>query len=66
MTTIPTAEKAICLYLYGQNTPPSNLKTDLLIRPLGNGNTSLEVDINEYMSRIGNRPRFISIPDHHT
>ena len=52
---MPTAEEAICLYLYGQKTPPADLKSERLIREPGNGSVPLEVDINEYMTTGGGR-----------
>lgn len=52
---MPTAEEAICLYLYGQKTPPADLKSEQLIREPGNGSVPLEVDINEYMTTGGGR-----------
>ena len=54
MSTIPTAEEIVSLYLYGQLTPPANLKTEQLIRPPGLGITK-NVDVNEYMTTGGGR-----------
>ena len=53
--TMPTAQEILCLYLYGQKTPPANIKTDILIRPEGVGQVSLNVDMNEYMTTGGGR-----------
>lgn len=55
MTTIPTAQEILCLYLYGQKTPPSDLKSDVLIRAEGLGEEPAIVDINEYMTTGGGR-----------
>jgi hypothetical protein len=50
--TMPTAEEIVCLYLYGQKTPPVDLKTEALIRPAGVGAT-VDVDINKFMTTGG-------------
>jgi hypothetical protein len=62
--TMPTAEEVVCLYLYGQMTPPADLKTEALIRPAGVG-APVDVDMNEFMttgsshssSRAAKKPR---------
>ncbi|WP_283164673.1 calcium-binding protein [Marinobacter sp. M4C] len=55
--TMPTAEEILCLYLYGQKTPPApaDLKSDTLIRPTGDGQEPLIVDLDEYMTTGGGR-----------
>ena len=52
---MPTAEEIVSLYLFGQETPPADLKTDQWIRPPGDGKQTKEVDVNEYMTIGGGR-----------
>ena len=53
--TMPTAPEILCLYLYGQKTPPADLKSDTLIRSTGPGQVPAIVDMNEYMTTGGGR-----------
>jgi len=46
--SLPTAEEITNLYLYGSQVKPADVLSGNLIRP-ANDNTTIKVDINEYM-----------------
>lgn len=52
---MPTAEEIICLYLYGQETPPEDLKTESLIRDTDNSGATYYLNKNEFMTTGGGR-----------
>ena len=52
---MPTALEIVSLYLYGQKTLPTDIKTDTLIRPPGIGSAPATVDVNEFMTTGGGR-----------
>lgn len=53
--TTPTIDQIVSRYLFNQDSPPSNLKDESLIRPAGQVGDPVLVDMNEFMTTGGGR-----------